>query len=154
MSMGQSGRLARRSYPDLSEPVTNSPNNGIKMGDHKILRSPPTEVHDSQTLTVFVLILTLHGTVLSYFKLNNHSARQQIASKSPPDAFILHPHILFHTILLPTTRSTNWSLPLYICMIYHLYYSSYAILHHVIFFHLPFTSSQFGLNTALRTHLI
>jgi hypothetical protein len=90
--------------------------------------------YDIQTLIVLVLILTLQRNCL--FELNSHSARQQTASKSPPDAVILHPHILFNTILPPTTRFTNWSLPLYICMIYshYLYYSSYAIPHYEILF--------------------
>jgi len=132
MNMGQSDRLARQSYPDLPEPVMHSPNKVIKMGDHKILRSPTTEVHDIQTLMVCVLTLQRN----CFFELNSHSARQQTASNSPPDAVILHPHILFNTILPSTTRFTNWSLPLYICMIYlhYLYYSSYAIPHYEILF--------------------
>ena len=54
MSMGQSDRLARQSYPDLSRPVVNSPNDGIKMGDQKFLRSPTTEVQDIQTYSISV----------------------------------------------------------------------------------------------------
>lgn len=149
-SMGRSDRLARQSYPDLSGPVVNSPNNGFKMGDQKFLRYPTTEVHDIQTYSISV---NSHSTWNCVTLNSSHSARQQNASKGPPDASILHPHILFNNILPPTTWSTNCSLPLYICMIYYLYYSSYAIPYYEIFFQLPFTSSQFGLNTALRTHL-
>jgi hypothetical protein len=70
--MGQSDRLATQSYPDLSEPVKNSPNNSIKMGDHKILRSQPLRFMTS-TLTVLVFSLT-HVTALLQIEQSHSQA--------------------------------------------------------------------------------